>query len=257
MVPRHLHAPRELVTRERHVAQAGADERQRLVVTRPRHHEVLALRVQRLQALLEGGQLEEVVVLLLARQLDVVNRAAVALVDLVVGLEVGAARAVPALVGALVHVPVLAHTRQHLLDDRFVLGVCRADEEVVGRRQLRRERFEALGVAIRQLLRLDAERVGRVRHRLAVLVRARQEEHLLAALAVVARHHVRGDRRVRVAEVRRRVDVVDGGGYVEGHAVGCKLPGADEIGHRRRRASVLDGDDEHPIHRLLIGINDQ
>ena len=98
-----------------------------------------------------------------------------------------------------------------------MLGVGRADEEVVARVQLRRQRAEALGVAVGQLLWLDAQRVRRVRHRLAVLVRARQEEHLLPALAMVARHHVRGDRRVRMAQVGSRVDVVDGGGHVEGH----------------------------------------
>ena len=38
--------------------------------------------------------------------------------------------------------------------------------------------------------------------RLAVLVGAGEEEHVLAALAHVAREHVGGDRRVRVAEVR-------------------------------------------------------
>ena len=84
--------------------------------------------------------------------------------------------------------------------------------------QLRRERLEALGVAVGELLRLDAERVRGVGDRLAVLVGARQEEHLLAALAVVAGHHVGGDRRVRVPEMGRRVDVVDRGGDVEGHA---------------------------------------
>ena len=82
-----------------------------------------------------------------------------------------------------------------------MLGVGRADEEVVARAQLRRERLEALGVAVGELLRLDAERVRGVGDRLAVLVGAGQEEHLLAALAVVASHHVGGDRRVRVAEM--------------------------------------------------------
>ncbi len=84
------------------------------------------------------------------------------------------------------------------------------------RPQPRRQRTEALRVAIRQLLGLDAQRVRRVGHRLPVLVGARQEEHLLPALAVVAREHVGGDRRVRVPEVGGRVDVVDRGGYVEG-----------------------------------------
>ncbi len=83
-----------------------------------------------------------------------------------------------------------------------MLRVGRADEEVVARLELRRQRLEALGVAVGQLLRLDAERVRGVGHRLAVLVGAGQEEHLLAALAVVARQHVGGDRRVRVPQVR-------------------------------------------------------
>ena len=43
-----------------------------------------------------------------------------------------------------------------------------------------------------------------------------EEEHVLAALAVVARHHVGGDRRVRVPQMRGRVDVVDRRGDVEG-----------------------------------------
>ena len=116
----------------------------------------------------------------------------------------------------LVHVPVLANPREHLLHHRHVLRVGRADEEVVARLDQRRERLEALGVAVRQLLGLDPERVRGVGDRLAVLVGAGQEEHLLAALAVVARDHVGGDRRVRVPEVGRRVDVVDRGRYVVG-----------------------------------------
>ena len=71
------------------------------------------------------------------------------------------------------------------------------------------QRTEALGVLVGQLLWRDALGAGRIGDGLAVLVGAGQEEDLLAALAVVAREHVGGDRRVRVAEVRRRIDVVD------------------------------------------------
>ena len=97
--------------------------------------------------------------------------------------------------------PLSLHPREHLLHHRHVLGVGRADEEVVARLEQRRERLEALGVAVGQLLGLDPERVRRVGDRLSVLVGARQEEHVLAALAVVAGHHVGGDRRVGVPEV--------------------------------------------------------
>ena len=51
-------------------------------------------------------------------------------------------------------------------------------------------------------LRLDALRLGRVGHRLAVLVGAGEEEHVLPTLALVAGQDVGGDRRVRVPEMR-------------------------------------------------------
>jgi hypothetical protein len=51
-----------------------------------------------------------------------------------------------------------------------------------------------------------------------VLVGARQEEGLLAALAAVAGEDVRGDRRVRVPDVRRRIDVINRCGDVKTHA---------------------------------------
>ena len=63
----------------------------------------------------------------------------------------------------------------------------------------RQQRLEALDVAVAELLRRDALALGRLRDRLAVLVGAREEEHLLAALAHVAGQHVGRDRRVRVA----------------------------------------------------------
>ena len=62
--------------------------------------------------------------------------------------------------------------------------------------------------------------LGRLGDRLAVLVGAGQEEDLLAALAHVAGEDVGADRRVRVAEMGRRVDVVDRGGDVVGHRRG-------------------------------------
>ena len=144
------------------------------------------------------------------------DRAELALVHFVLGLEVGALGAVPAFVGARVDVAAVAHPGEHVLDDRHVGGVGGADEEVVGSLDPGRQGSEALGVAVGQSLRLHAKRVGGVGDRLPVLVGAGQKEHVLPALAVVAREDVGGDRRVGVAQVGGRVDVVDGGGYVEG-----------------------------------------
>ena len=69
-------------------------------------------------------------------------------------------------------------------------GVGGADEEVVGRVDVRHQVAEPLGVAVDQLLRRDALALGRLRDRLAVLVGAGEEEDVLAALAHVAGEHV-------------------------------------------------------------------
>ena len=145
------------------------------------------------------------------------DRAQVALEDLVLDLEVGAARAVPALVDTFVRVAVVVDLLQDLLDLRHVLGIARPDEEVVRGIELRHQCLEPLGVAVGQLLRLEPLGARRVRDRLTVLVGACQEEHVDVALAHVPREHVGGDRRVRVAEVRLRVHVVDRSSDVERH----------------------------------------
>ena len=218
VVPRDRHAPGDPRARQREVAQPALDERQRLVVARARAHEVRPLGVQLLEPLLERRELEEPVLLVLAVQLDQVDRAAVALQDLVLGLEVRAARAVPALVQVLVDVAVLLDPLHDPLDHRAVLGVAGADEEVVGGVHPPRHLLEPLGVLVGQLARGDALSLRRQRHRLAVLVGAREEEDLLAALAHVAGQHVGGDGRVDVPQVGLAVHVVDRGGYVVGHA---------------------------------------
>ena len=65
------------------------------------------------------------------------------------------------------------------------------------------------------LARRSARLGGQPHHVGAVLVGAREEEDVLAALAVMPHDDVGHDRRVRVADVRLRVDVVDRRGEVE------------------------------------------
>ena len=128
----------------------------RFVVVMRRHHKIGLVRIQALQRLLERREPEEPVLLLVALEHDLVNRAAVALEDLVFDLEVRTPRAVPALVEPLVCVPVVVHALEHLLDALHVLGVRGADEEIVRRLEPRHQRLEPLGVAIGQLLRLES-----------------------------------------------------------------------------------------------------
>ena len=116
--------------------------------------------------------------------------------------------------------PAVVEVLHEALDGGGVLGVRRADEEVVRGVHPLDHLLEVHDVAVGQLARRDALALGHVGHRLAVLVGAGEEEHVLAALAHVAREHVGGDRRVRVAEVGLRVHVVDGRGDVEAHGSG-------------------------------------
>jgi hypothetical protein len=114
-------------------------------------------------------------------------------------------------------VPVVVHALHHLLDALLVARVRGADEEVVRGVDARQQVEEALRVAVGELPRRYPLLLRDACDRLAVLVGAGEEEHLLAALAVVAGEDVRADGRVRMPEVRRRVHVVDGRRDVEGH----------------------------------------
>ena len=192
-----------------------------------------------LERVLEAREPEEPVLLLLADQRDLVDRAEISLQDLVLDLEVGAPRAVPALVEPLVDVAVVVDALQHLLDLELVGLVGGADEEVVGDVQPGQQRLEALGVHVRERLRLDPQGVSGVGDRFAVLVGPGQEEDVLAALAHVSRQHVGGDRLVGVAEVRLAVYVVDCGGDVIGHSSSGVIRSSEEGGTRRRTLMVM------------------
>ena len=234
LVPRRLHSPAQPRACARDVLEPLPDEAHGLVEALARQHEV--------RPLLVVGKPEEVVVLLLPGQHDLVDRALVAVEDLQLGLEVGTARAVPALVGAGIDLATVVEALHELLDGGAVLGVRRADEEVVRGVHPLDHLLEVHDVAIRELARGDALALGDVRDRLAVLVGAGQEEHVLAPLAHVAREDVGGDRRVRVAQVGLRVDVVDRRGDVEAHGGGdyraAHLTGASSARRRKQLASI-------------------
>ena len=144
---------------------------------------------------------------------------ALAVDELVLGLERLAAEAVQPGVDVLVDVvaAVVPDALEELLDEGLVALIARADEEVVGRvhapRQLLPGADDPVGVRARlePLLRRDARDLVRM------LVDARQEVRLVAALAVMPDDDVRGDGRVRVPDVRGRVHVVDRCCQVEAH----------------------------------------
>src|SRR5690349_3187657 len=96
-----------------------------------------------------------------------------------------------------------------LLDGLLVLVIARADEEVDGRVDTLDQVTELRGVLVDQRLGSHVEPLRGLRNRLTVLVGTGEKEDVLTALAHVPGEHVGSDRRVRMAEVRLSVDVVD------------------------------------------------
>ena len=96
--------------------------------------------------------------------------------------------------------------------------VCRADEKVVlGIDLLGQLTPVLLDHLVDESLGVDPRFLGHAVDPRRMFVGSGQEERLVAALAVMPDDHVRGDGRVRIADARRRVHVVDRCGQVEAH----------------------------------------
>ncbi len=208
-VPRHRHAPLHLGARHRQLVEAQLDHAARLVEPRLRLDPARVGVEVRQQTLAVGGQAEEPVLLLHPLHRGVMDRAQAALEQVVLGVERLAGRAVPAAVAALVDVPRVVQLLEDALHLGLVLGVGGADEEVVGRVEHAAEGAEARREHVGLLARGPALALGRSGDLAAVLVGTGQEEDVLAQLPVMAGDDVGHDRRVRVTDVRVRVDVID------------------------------------------------
>jgi hypothetical protein len=208
LVPRDRHAPGLARAAEAEVLQPARDEGSRLVVAEPRQNEVGPRVIQVEQLLLERRQPEEVVLLLDPLWLDAVLRT-LAVDELGLRLERFATDAVEPRVGVLVDVAVVVDPLDEVLDEALVSLVGRADEEVVLGIDEPRQLSPGLGDLVDVRLRIETLILGHPVDLGGVLVRSGEEERLLAALLVMARQDIGRDRRVRVADVRGRVDVVD------------------------------------------------
>ena len=140
--------------------------------------------------------------------------------QLFLGLELLAAVAVQAGVDVLVDVAVVVDPLQEVLDVALVALIAGADEEVVDRVEASRQLLPGADDGVGVRLRLEPLLRGDARDLVRMLVHARQEEGLVSTLPVMAREDVRRDRRVGVAQRRRRVYVVDRCRHVEAHLPG-------------------------------------
>src|SRR5215831_20264199 len=215
-VPRDRHAPRLAGPADAEILEAALDEAARLVVAEARQNEIRPLVVELEQAVLIRREPEEVVLLL-----DVLGRdpvlGAQAVNEVGLALELLAADAVQAGVDVLVDVAVVVDALEELLDEALVSLVGRPNEEVVLRIDPARQLSPVFGDPVDVGLGVEALLLRDAVHLRRMLVRAGEEERLLSALAVVPNEHVRGNRRVRVPDMRRRVDVIDRCRQVEAH----------------------------------------
>ena len=148
VVPRHGHAPGDARAADADVLEALLDERERLVEARPRL-DPAGMRAEVLgQAVLVAAQQEVVVLLLEPDRLDAVVRAEALRREVALVPEAFAGGAVEAAVGALLHVSGGLELLDEGLHVGFVLGVRRADEEVVAGA----DRASQLAIPRRQLV---------------------------------------------------------------------------------------------------------
>ncbi len=226
LVPGQRDAPVEGRARDGEILQALRDERDDLVASGVRAHEVGLVLVELEQAVLELAQLEEVVLLLQQLERLGVDRADLqalegsgAVDDLRLWLELLTTHAVERLVLARVDVARVVQPLEEHLHVLLMALLRGADEVVVGDVERLQQREPALGdELVHPLLRRDVVRRCGAEHLLAVLVGAGQHPGVIAAVAVPTRERVDGHRCVPVADVGHIGGVVDGRGDVEGFA---------------------------------------
>ena len=166
------------------------------------------LRVVVAQPFLKRRQLEEVALFRDALDLAAANLTA-SVDQLSIGHEDLVDGAVPPFVLALVDVPAIADPPPQRLRGRIVPRFGRPDEIVVGNIQQRGEVPELFRHLVGERLRRQTGPGRGALYLLAVLVRAGQEEDVVAEQPVRTGGGIRNHRRVGVTEMRLGVDVVD------------------------------------------------
>ncbi|VWM24417.1 Uncharacterised protein [Collinsella intestinalis] len=230
-----LNAPVEGRAGDGQVVQTALDKGANLVHAEIGLDEIGMLVIEREQLVLERGELEEPALLLDALERAIAVGAEVlalgaaglvGLVDLGLGEEGLVRHAVPAIVAALVDVAGLLHALPQVLHGAFLARLGGADEVVVRDLQLLPQLMEVRSLRVAPLLRGHTVLFGGLGDLLAVLVHAGEKFDVVAGGTAVARLDVGDDRRVRGAQVRVGVHVVDGCGDVVGRlrAHDARLP---------------------------------
>jgi len=151
---------------------------------------------------------------------------AAAVHQLLIGLELVAARAEPAGIHALVHVAAGLRAAHHLGRGHGVVRIGGADEAIRADSKPIEGRLPGQCPRVDQLVRIDPPLAGDALHVGGVLVEAGQETGLLAEQPLVARDRVGADSLEQRVQRRLRARIEDGGGQVERASLGhqCSRP---------------------------------
>ena len=146
---------------------------------------------------------------------------------------------IPAFILAEVNLVGIDQVLHEFLHAKLVARFGGADKVVVGDVQLGPERLEVLAVFVGHRFGGDVLLRSGFDHLNAVLVRASEKVDLVAHRPAEPREHVGCDRRVRVAYVRRVVDIVNGRRDVKGvsHGRSCAKKGQG-VGNAQRQANL-------------------
>ena len=216
-------APVERVARDRQVLEPALDEAHHLVPPLLRADEGRIRLVMRKQPVLIGGEAEEVGLLLrpFDRRAERLPAHAVRPERRLLLVEIGfLPHRVPA--GILVEIDVAGrlHAPPDLLAGKVVPLLGGADEVVLRDVERRRHVAKALRVAVGELDRRQPLGDRRLLHLEAVLVGARQEEHVLAVEPLEARDRIARHRRIGMADMGDPIRIEDRRGEVEARLLG-------------------------------------
>ena len=129
-----------------------------------------------------------------------------------------AGRAIHALIGALVNVPLFVHRLKNLLDGRDVIGVCGADEAVIGDvHQLPQVLNSLLPLhnLVHKLFGCNAGLLGLRLNLLSMLVGTGEKADVIALQPLIPSHGICGHRAVGMADMQFIRRVINGRGNIK------------------------------------------
>ena len=212
VVPRDRDAPLERGAADREVPQAATHEGDHLVAPGLRADEIRVVLVMLEQPVLPGRQPEEIGRLLDPLDLRARGRDLLAvgrIGQLGLGIEGLVAHRVPTGVAARIDLARLHEPVPQYLAGALMARLGGADEIVVGEVEHAGQLAEVLRYLVGEGLRLHAGIERRLLDLLAVLVGAGQELYVIAVKTHEARQRIASQRRIRVADVRQVIDVID------------------------------------------------